>query len=90
MLTGARMRKADGTLSKTMVWNAVVITLTSVFGVAVAFLPELHDIVPPEAYVLIAILVKGVDTALRQITTQPTEAYVEKQMAKEIEDIRFL
>ena len=68
-----RMRKIDGTYSMTMVWNVIVIVLTAVFGVAVGLLPELEKVIPPEAYVGIALVIKSVDVALRQITSLPME-----------------
>jgi hypothetical protein len=67
------LNKEDGTLSKTMIWNYVVIMGTSIFGVAVAMLPDIEKVIPPEGYVLIALLVKGVDLGLRTITTQPLQ-----------------
>jgi hypothetical protein len=67
------MRKIDGTYSITMWWNVVIILLTGVFGVAVAMLPELEKVVPPEGYVVIAMVIKGIDVALRQITYLPMD-----------------
>jgi len=67
------MKKIDGTYSLTMVWNTVVIILTAIFGVAVATLPEIKDAVPQEVYVVIAIIVKGIDIGLRQITSLPMD-----------------
>ena len=67
------LNKEDGTLSKTMVWNYIVIFGTSIFGVAVAMLPDIEKVIPPEGYVFIALVIKGVDVALRTITTQPLQ-----------------
>ena len=67
------MKKVDGTYSLTMVWNAVVIMATAIFGVAVAMLPDIEKVISPEAYVAIALAVKGVDVGLRQITRMPIQ-----------------
>ena len=66
-----KMKKADGTVSKTMAWNTVIVIVTALFGVAVVMLPDIEQIVPAELYVIIALLIKGIDVGLRQITTQP-------------------
>ena len=68
-----KMRKADGKLSRSMLWNTVVMIATGVFGVAVATLPEIAAIIKPELYVLVALIVKGIDVGLRQITSEPME-----------------
>lgn len=65
------LRKADGTLSKTMLWNSIVMAATAVFGVGVTLLPEIHTLLTPTQYVLVALIVKAVDIFLRQITTMP-------------------
>jgi len=67
------MKKVDGTYSLTMVWNVVVIMATAIFGVAVAMLPDIEKVISPEAYVAIALAVKGVDVGLRQITRMPIQ-----------------
>ena len=67
------MKKEDGTYSKTMLWNALVIPLTGLFGVAVTMLPAIEAIVAPPVFVGIALLIKAVDVYLRQITTQPMQ-----------------
>ena len=68
-----KMRKSDGTFSKTMLWNSAILFGTSIFGIAITMLPAIEAIVAPGVYVGIALLIKGVDVYLRQITTQPLE-----------------
>ena len=65
------MRKEDGTLSKSMIWNTAVMLGTSIFGVAITMLPAIEAIVAPPVFIAIALIVKGIDIYLRQITTQP-------------------
>ena len=65
------MKKADGTYSKTMLWNTAVVLGTSLFGVAATMLPAIEALVAPQVYIGIALMIKGIDIGLRQITTQP-------------------
>ena len=65
------MKKADGTWSKSMLWNAAVVIGTSIFGVAATMLPAIEALVAPQIYIGIALMIKGIDIGLRQITTQP-------------------
>ena len=67
------MRKEDGKFSRTMLWNSAVVLATSIFGVAITMLPAIEAIVAPPVFVAIALVIKGVDIYLRQITTQPME-----------------
>ena len=67
------MRKDDGKFSRTMLWNSAVVLATSIFGVAITMLPAIEAIVAPPVFVAIALVIKGVDIYLRQITTQPME-----------------
>ena len=68
-----KMRKEDGTLSKSMVWSTAVMMGTSIFGVAITMLPAIEAIVAPPVFIAIALVVKAIDIYLRQITTQPME-----------------
>jgi len=65
------LRRKDGKLSRTQVWNSLVIFGTSIFGVAITMLPAIEAIVAPPVFVAIALLIKGVDMYLRELTTQP-------------------
>ena len=65
------MRKEDGKFSRTMLWNSAVVLATSIFGVAITMLPAIEAIVAPPVFVAIALIIKGVDIYLRQITTEP-------------------
>lgn len=66
-----KLKRIDGKVSHTMAWNVVVVILTAVFGVAVVMLPDIEQVISAELYVLIALVIKGVDIGLRQITTMP-------------------
>ena len=66
-----KMRKEDGKLSKTMLWNTAVVIGTSIFGVAVTLLPAIEAIVAPPVFIGVALLIKAVDIYLRQITSEP-------------------
>ena len=65
------LRRKDGKLSRTQVWNSLVIFGTSIFGVAITMLPAIEAIVAHPVFVAIALLIKGVDMYLRELTTQP-------------------
>ena len=65
------LRKVDGKLSRTQVWNVAVIVLTSLFTVAVNMLPQIADAIPHNAFLALALFIKTVDMVLRQITTEP-------------------
>ena len=66
-----KMRKADGKLSRSMLWNSAVMIGTSIFGVAVTLLPAIETIVAPPVFIGVALLIKAVDIYLRQITSEP-------------------
>ena len=68
-----KMRKEDGRLSRTMIWNGVVIAATSLFGIAVTLLPAIEAVVAPPVFIGVALLIKAVDVYLRQITSEPME-----------------
>jgi len=65
------IRKADGTVSKTMAWNAAAITILGMIGAASEMLPLFQELMKPWHYIAIAIVMRGVDIFLRQITSQP-------------------
>ena len=66
-----KMRKEDGRFSRTMIWNGAVIAATSLFGIAVTLLPAIEAVVAPPVFIGIALLVKGIDVYLRQVTSEP-------------------
>ena len=66
-----KFKKEDGSFSKTMLWNTAIMGATGLFGIAVNYLPQIANVVSPEAYVGIALVVKTIDMVLRQVTTQP-------------------
>ena len=61
--------KADGRISKTMIFNA----LAAMSGTLVLVLPEVRDTIPPWLYALIWIAGSIINAALRQITVEPME-----------------
>lgn len=61
------LRKTDGTLSKTVIFNALVGTLSA----AVPLIPTLITVIPPALYPWILVGVTLVNVFLRQITSQP-------------------
>ena len=60
------IRKVDGTISKTIVWNSLVLTLSA----AVPLIPQLAPVINPEWYPWILVGVSLVNVFLRQITSQ--------------------
>ena len=61
-----KVRKADGNISKTVVWNSLLATLSA----AVPLIPQLAGVIPAEWYPWILVAVTLSNVFLRQITSQ--------------------